>query len=130
MAGCTGLEPVASDVTVSELGMADDVTVRQVLDIFGNGRTQSGQGLPALAAIFRRRVTPELQSRLGAAGLSERDVLLTVREVATVPRIRPVTVYRLCRERKLVQERVSNAIRIPVEALVTYLEMRSKKTLS
>ncbi|MBI5627309.1 MAG: helix-turn-helix domain-containing protein [Candidatus Rokubacteria bacterium] len=43
--------------------------------------------------------------------------LLTIREVAERLRVCRATVYRLCAEGRLDHIRVSNAIRVPVEAL-------------
>ncbi len=48
--------------------------------------------------------------------------LLTVSEAATALKVATSTVYKLCAEGKLVHYRVSNAIRIPVNALVRMLD--------
>jgi excisionase family DNA binding protein len=51
--------------------------------------------------------------------------LLSVREVADSLRVHRYTVYALCDRGKLAHLRVSNAIRIPVEALEAFLKERS-----
>nr|WP_239578564.1 helix-turn-helix domain-containing protein [Archangium primigenium] len=47
--------------------------------------------------------------------------LLTVREVAEWLGLSTATVYRLCERGELAHVRVSNAIRVPLESLDTFL---------
>ena len=62
VAGCAGLEPVASGVTGSEDGVAADRSSWQPVATIGNRRARSTDFCPGLGALFRRRVPPGLQS--------------------------------------------------------------------
>ena len=118
LAGCTGLEPVASGVTGSEEGVAGDGDSSQPLATTGNRSARSTDFCPGLGGLFRRRVTPGLQSIRSEEVMWTR--LLSVRETASLLRVSTSTVYKLCAEGKLQHVRVSNAIRISEAALRRY----------
>jgi excisionase family DNA binding protein len=118
MAGCTGLEPVASGVTGSEEGVAGTRNSSQPSGIPGNRSARSTDFCPGLGRLFRRRVTPGLQSVRSEEVMWQR--LLSVREAAGLLGVCTSTVYKLCAEGKLRHVRVSNAIRISEAALRGY----------
>src|SRR5713226_5527333 len=82
MAGRTGLEPVASGVTGSEEGVAETGNAPQPHGTVGNRSARSTDFGPGLGGLFRRRVTPELQSIRSQEIAWPR--LLSFREVATL----------------------------------------------
>ena len=110
VAGCTGLEPVASGVTVSETGLAGIGRTLQPVAIAQGGGDLDSSASPGFGAFSRPRVTPGLQSPIVKSVASER--LLSVRQVASRLGVSTSTVYNLCREGKLVHVRVSNSIRV------------------
>ena len=110
LAGCTGLEPVASGVTGSEEGVAEPSNSSEARGTTGIQPTVNSQFLSPLARVRTPRVTPELQS--GGSPTRGWSRLLSVREVATRLGVCTSTVYKLCAEGKLRHVRVSNAIRI------------------
>ncbi len=118
MAGCTGLEPVASGVTGSKEGAALDGKTSQPSGATGFQSAVNSQLLSPLARVWTPQVTPELQS-LGLR-LSGWSRLLSVREVAARLRVCTSTIYKLCAEGKLQHARVSNAIRISEAVLRAY----------
>ena len=67
-----------------------------------------------------------LQGFSNAEGNTER--LLTVREVAEQLGVSAFTVYNLCERGELVHVRVSNAIRIPPEALRAFIASRASSS--
>src|SRR5262249_54214239 len=99
LAGCTGLEPVASGVTGSEEGVAETGRASQPVGTTGVRPTVNSQLLSPLARVWTPRVTPELQS--GASPLPGWSRLLSVREVATQLGVCTSTVYKLCAEGRL-----------------------------
>src|SRR3990172_4876508 len=121
MAGCTGLEPVASGVTVGGPGLAGSLQLSQDAAIAGNDPIGTSAFSPHLAAVF---------SPLGIPLVSGFEVadsclpLLSVREVAQRLNVATSTVYKICAEGKLPHARVSNAIRVPEAALATYVDAR------
>ena len=115
VAGCTGLEPVASGVTVSEMGLAGCGRSSQPLAITQGEDGRDSSASPGFAAFSRPRVTPRLQSQIVKSIPSER--LLSVRQVAARLGVCTSTVYNLCREGRLAHVRVSNAIRFAPDAL-------------
>ena len=117
VAGCTGLEPVASGVTGSEEGVAETGSPSEPLGTTGNRPAANSQLLSPLARVWTPRVTPELQP---ARARPYRSRLLSVREVASRLGVCASTVYKLCAEGKLRHVRVSNAIRISEAALRSY----------
>ena len=110
LAGCTGLEPVASGVTGSEEGVAVNVKTSQPSGTTGILPAVNSQLMSALARVWTPRVTPELQSAGSTPPGWSR--LLSVREVAARLGVCTSTIYKLCAEGKLQHVRVSNAIRI------------------
>ena len=115
VAGCTGLEPVASGVTVSEMGLAVGGRSSQPLAITqGDDGRDSSTSLD-LGTFPRPRVTPGLQSPIVKSVPAER--FLSVRQVAARLGVCTSTIYNLCREGKLLHVRVSNAIRVAPKAL-------------
>jgi excisionase family DNA binding protein len=115
VAGCTGLEPVASGVTVSEMGLAGRGRSSQPLAI-----TQGEDGRDSSVSLDSGtyslpRVTPWLQSPIVKSVPAER--LPSVREVAARLGVCASTIYNPCREGKLPHVRVSNAIRVAPTAL-------------
>jgi len=118
MAGCTGLEPVASGVTGSKEGAALDGKTSQPSGATGFQSAVNSQLVSPLARVWTPRVTPELQSLgLRPSGWSR---LLSVREVAARLGVCTSTIYKLCAEGKLQHARVSNAIRISEAVLRAY----------
>src|SRR5262245_60444602 len=118
MAGCTGLEPVASGVTGSEEGVAVAGKTSQPSGTTGIQSVGNSQLLSPLARVWTPRVTPELQSAGSPPPGWSR--LLSVREVATLLEVCTSTIYKLCAEGKLQHVRVSNAIRISEAVLRSY----------
>ncbi len=118
VAGCTGLEPVASGVTGSEEGVAAGGKPSQPSGTIGNRSTANTDLWPDLAGLFSRRVTLELQSARSQGAVWRR--LLSVREAARLLGVCTSTVYKLCAEGKLRHVRISNAIRISESALAAY----------
>ena len=114
MTGCTGLEPVASGVTVGPELLAGG---SQVLQVFGNVRGEDLRTRPT------SRTSGELRSALGTpvvrtpgAGEAGSIRFLTVRYVAQALRVSRATVYKAIASGSVPHVRVSNAIRIPVLA--------------
>ena len=118
MAGCTGLEPVASGVTGREPDVAASGNSSQPSGMLGNRSARNTDFCPGLGGLFRRRVTPGLQSIRSEEVMWTR--LLSVRETASLLRVSTSTVYKLCAEGRLQHVRVSNAIRISEAALRRY----------
>jgi excisionase family DNA binding protein len=115
LAGCTGLEPVASGVTVGARELAGTGrSVQTPADIDAANASYSSASLE-FGPISRPPVTLELQTRCVKSVPAER--LLTVRQVADRLGVSKAMVYRLCGEGKLLHVRVSNAIRVAPEAL-------------
>jgi excisionase family DNA binding protein len=54
--------------------------------------------------------------------------LLSVRQAAALLGVCAATVYRMCEQRELPHFRVRNAIRVPVPALLDYLEARRQRS--
>ena len=115
VAGSTGLEPVASGVTVSEPRLAGIGRSLQPVAIAQGVGDRDSSASPGFAAFSRPRVTPGLQSPSVKIVPSER--LLSVRQVAAWLGVSTSTIYGLCRDGKLPHVRVSNAIRLAPEAL-------------
>jgi excisionase family DNA binding protein len=61
------------------------------------------------------------------AALVDGGSLLTVKEVATVLRVSTATVYAMCERGELVHARVSNSIRVSVEALAFFLKRQDQQ---
>jgi excisionase family DNA binding protein len=118
MAGCTGLDPVASGVTGREEGVASAGSSSQPSGMPGNRSARSTDFCPGLGRLFRRRVTLGLQSIRCEEVMWQR--LLSVREAASLLGVCTSTVYKLCAEGKLRHVRISNAIRISEAALRSY----------
>jgi excisionase family DNA binding protein len=118
VAGCTGLEPVASGVTGSGEIVAENGNSSQPSGMPGNRSARSTDFCPGLGGLFRRRVTLGLQSIRSEEVMWPR--LLSVREAASLLGVCTSTVYKLCAEGKLRHVRISNAIRIPEAALRSY----------
>jgi excisionase family DNA binding protein len=110
VAGCTGLEPVASGVTVSETGLAGIGRSVQSLAITQGEDGRDSRTSPGFGAFSRPRVTPGLQSQIVKSIPSER--LLSVRQVAARLGVSTSTIYKLCSEGRLAHVRVANAIRL------------------
>jgi excisionase family DNA binding protein len=53
--------------------------------------------------------------------------LLTAREVAAVLRVCTATVYRLCAKNALEHNRISNAVRVPADAVVRFLRATDRR---
>jgi len=119
VAGCRGLEPLASGVTGGSTGLAAGGQDSQPGGIARSGEGQPPPNSPALAP-FRRPFGIPLVSSPGApAGEPER--LLTVREVARSLSVAPSTVYALCARGQLPHARVANAIRVSPRDVAAYL---------
>src|SRR5712664_990076 len=77
---------------------------------------------------FYRGVGPNwvqcLSSKYFADGTSRHAALLSVRQVAELFGVSTATVYRLCERGELVHLRVSHSIRIAVDDLSTYVELK------
>jgi excisionase family DNA binding protein len=128
MAGCTGLEPVASGVTGSEEGVAGIGNASQPSGTIGNRSARSTDFCPGLGGLFRRRVTPGLQSTRSQD--AEWPRLFSVREAASLLGVSTSTVYKLCAEGKLGHVRISNAIRVPDLALRAFASARTSAVRS
>jgi excisionase family DNA binding protein len=109
LAGCRGLEPLASGVTVSEITLGGGGRGSQAGGNTGGGSDEESSGSPGFAGVLRPLGIPLVSRERGAAAGLER--LLTVREVAAVLGVATSTVYQLCAAGKLRHCRVSNAIR-------------------
>jgi len=115
LAGCTGLEPVASGVTDGAIQLVTHGQHSQSEAITDGEARRKIADSPGFAGIRTPRVTPGLQAQRVSAVPSEG--LLSVREVAARLGVSTSTVYKLCAERKLPHVRVSNAIRVDPKAL-------------
>ncbi len=109
LAGSTGLEPVASGVTVSETGLAGIGRSLQPVAIAQGGGDLESSDSPGFGAFSRPRVTPGLQSQIVKSIPSER--LLSVRQEASRLGVSTSIIYKLCSEGRLAHVRVANAIR-------------------
>jgi len=113
LAGCRGLEPLASGVTV---GASRRAGARQVSQAVGNARkraAQDGSASPRVAPFSRPLGTPLVRSPLdGAHG----HVLLslTVRQVSEALRVSTAAIYKGVADGRIQHVRVGNVIRIPV----------------
>ena len=112
LAGCTGLEPVASGVTVSPAPLGGG---SQVLQLPVNTR------IDGLQTRSTSRTLGEFRSPLGTPVVRAPEAyevgrirFLTVREVAEALRICRATVYKAIASGSIAHVRVSNAIRIPI----------------
>ena len=114
MAGCTGLEPVASGVTVGSTGLARGRRVSQRLAKTRNTPLPSSGASLGFAAFSTNLGIPVVSAGAGANG-PER--MLTVREVAKLLNVGTSTVYKLCAEGKLPHVRVLSAIRFRLREL-------------
>jgi len=124
VAGCRGLEPLASGVTGGSTGLAEGGQDSQP---GGNPRSDEGRpppNSPALAP-FRRPFGIPLVSSPGAS-TAEPERLLTVREVARSLSVAPSTVYGLCASGRLPHVRVANAIRVSPVDVAEYLARASE----
>ena len=106
-AGWTGLEPAASGVTGATDGIAGPSKASQTI---GSLQVAPASGVHC--------AHPVAASHAPFAAV----VLLTVREVAERLQVRPVTIYKLCSVGTLPHVRVSNAIRIPLLAVDTFIQ--------
>jgi excisionase family DNA binding protein len=123
VAGCRGLEPLASGVTVSEITLGGGGQDSQA---GGNTRSGSGEessGSPGFAGILRPLGIPLVSAERGAGPGLER--LLTVREVAAVLGVATSTVYQLCATGKLRHCRVPNAIRCASADVAKFVQERA-----
>ena len=121
LAGCTGLEPVASGVTGGLSGVAEPGNASQPLVISGTGAAEKRAVWQDFGGFRPPRVTPELQSPEVQG--RPRPRFLSVREAAALLRVCTSTVYKLCAEGRLPHVRVSNAIRIPEGAIAACLHV-------
>ena|SRR5438309_341940 len=121
LAGCTGLEPVASGVTGGLSGVAEPGNASQPLVISGTGAAEKRAVWQDFGGFRPPRVTPELQSPEVQG--RPRPRFLSVREAAALLRVCTSTVYKLCAEGRLRHVRVSNAIRIPEGAIAACLHV-------
>jgi len=115
VAGCRGLEPLASGVTVASTRLAGGSSASQPLGTTGTGRVFDSPESQGSTPVFRSLGIPLVSSSGSVLGRTAR--LLTVREAAAAMRVAPATVYQLCAEARLPHVRISNAIRIPCEAI-------------
>jgi len=121
LAGCTGLEPVASGVTVGVHGVSTVPTTPNRSEPSQVGRmatAQPSQPAGPVSRGFATRLLPGSRSAPAPAGATIRVVdgsgvhLLSVRDVAARLRVSTATVYALCASGSLPHARVGNAIRI------------------
>ncbi len=119
LAGCRGLEPLASGVTVGELTLGGGGQDSQDGGNTGSGSGEELSGSPAFAGVLRPLGIPLVSSSGLVMCLGE--PVLTVREAAAALRIGTSTVYKLCADGKLQHARISNAIRILNSVVVEYL---------
>ena len=108
LAGCTGLEPVASGVTVGETTLGAGSQSSQSVGKTGSGPSQSGPVWSRFAALLRLFGIPLVSS--GEAQVR----WVSVRELAGILRVSTSTVYQAVVAGKIPHVRVSNAIRIPL----------------
>ena len=128
MAGCRGLEPLASAVTVQGSGLGGGGNTSQVAANTGVGASAVSPNWEHLAG-FRRPFGIPLVSNspdLPTVEAHSAYALLSVREVASRLRVTPSTIYKLCGEGKLAYCRVSNAIRVAEESIAVYLIARRR----
>jgi excisionase family DNA binding protein len=119
LAGCRGLEPLASGVT-GKLVVCQCVAARRNrLESLETARTRKRTLRRIWQPFARRRL--QLQSREGCPGGGGPARFLAVRDVAAALGVTPATIYKLCKQGKLLHARVSNAIRVPEAALAKYL---------
>jgi len=111
LAGCRGLEPLASGVTVHVSGRARS---RHRSQLLGNAR-KSAAALGTISvpkAHFRRRLgTPLVRNAEVEIG---RVIPLTVRQVASALRVNPATIYHGVAKGSIRCIRGGHALRIPV----------------
>ena len=111
LAGCAGLEPAASGVTVGEVTLGDAGQASQPVANAGSEPSPSGPIWSRFAAFLRPFGIP-LVSVGQIDGASVRWV--SVRELAGILRVSPSTVYQAVATAQVPHVRVSNAIRVAV----------------
>jgi excisionase family DNA binding protein len=111
LAGCRGLEPLASGVTVDASWMAGARSDSQVAGNAGSTLERSSPFLQRFGALSRPLGTSLVQTGAADAG-SVRWV--SVRELAAMLRVSTSTVYQAVAAGEIPHVRVSNAIRIAV----------------
>jgi excisionase family DNA binding protein len=111
-AGWTGLEPAASGVTGGPGGVAGGSKGVQAVEIIRSRLTPRIGKSQRLAPILDDLLTTFLQG------------FMTVPEVAKRLGVCRSTVYQLCERGELRHMRVSNAIRVPLRAIVEYVGRR------
>jgi hypothetical protein len=110
VAGCRGLEPLASGVTVSEITLGGGGRDSQAGGSTRSGSGEESSGSPALAGVLRPLGIPLVSKERGAAaGLA----------VATS------TVYQMCARGMLQYCRVSNAIRFAATDVTEFIQRRA-----
>jgi excisionase family DNA binding protein len=112
-AGWTGLEPAASGVTGRKGEIAGGSKGMQPVEIVHSGVTGRVQKSQRLAPNLDGLLTTFLQG------------FMTVRQVAERLGVCRSTVYQLCDQGELRHVRVSNSVRVPVQALTEYVGRRS-----
>jgi excisionase family DNA binding protein len=111
LAGCRGLEPLASGVTVDPQWMAGARPGSQHAANAANPLDRSSPFSQRFAALFRPFGTSLVQS---SAVDAESVRWVSVRELAAMLRVSTSTVYQAVAAGEIPHVRVSNAIRIPV----------------
>ncbi len=113
VAGCRGLEPLASGVTVDYQWMAGGRSGSQDAGNAGAALERSSPFSQRFAAVLRPLGTSLVQS--GAID-AESVRWVSVRELAAILRVSTSTVYQAVAAGEIPHVRVSNAIRIPFRA--------------
>ena len=117
MAGCRGLEPLASGVTGEPSQMAGGPSGSQGAGNAGIGPERSSPYLQRFAALSRPLGTSLVQP--GAID-PEFARWVSVRELAAMLRVSTSTVYQAVAAGEIPHVRVSNAIRIPMPSTFAY----------
>jgi excisionase family DNA binding protein len=112
-AGWTGLEPAASGVTGGRPGIAGVSTSMQVPEKVQSANAPETRNSQTFARSPDGLLTTFLQA------------LMTVAEVARHLGVSRSTVYQLCERGELHHLRVSNAIRVPIAAVASYVQRRA-----
>jgi excisionase family DNA binding protein len=111
LAGCTGLEPVASGVTVP-LSRSANYRRRSQAPVISRQTPPQPENVSQGLGRFRRRFgTPVVRTGRIEIG---RVIPLTVREVACALRVNPATIYVGVAKGKIPHVRLGHALRIPV----------------
>jgi len=112
LAGWTGLEPAASGVTGEAVGVAGVSNEAQGVENLQSRELREVQDSPVLAANLDGLLTTFLEG------------FMTVAEVAKHLGVSRSTVYQLCERGELQHVRVSNAIRVSLMAVATFVGKR------